>query len=204
MAATRTIARRMGLDEYFALELADDSRTELVYGECVVSPPPAEEHSDFVHALGEVLKRWTKHHKLGKVAIEVHMVLDKRLSLAYEPDITFVAAENDARRKKGRINGPADLCIEVFSPSERPWLRNRKFADYESYGVKWYWGIDPDPAEPRLEEYELVQSAYVCRAEIAGNAWFQPQIFPGLSFRLPPLMVHDLRGAVKGKAKRLM
>lgn len=204
MALARSTPARMRLDEYFELPPGEGQRTELVFGECVVTPPPAEEHSDFVHALGEILRRWVKHHGLGKIAIEINMVLDQRSSLAYAPDITFVAQENDARRKKGRIYGPADLCVEVFSPSDRPWLRNRKFADYESYGVKWYWAIDPDPAEPRLEEYELALGSYVSRAEITGSDWFQPGLFPGLYLRLPPLAHHDLAGAVKGKAKRLV
>ena len=194
-------AVRMSLAEYFELP-TDEERAELIFGECVGSPRPSEEHNDFVHDLGELLKRWTRHHGLGKVAIETDMVLDEPNDLAYAPDLLFVATANNARRRKGRIYGPADLCVEVLSPSERPWLRHRKFADYEQYGVGWYWIIDTE--EPRLEEYQLRGDSYVPRSEVFGADWFSPGLFAGLHLRLPPLLLGDLKAAVKGKAKRLM
>src|SRR3954451_11941206 len=104
---------RMRLQEYLALPV-DGERTELVFGELVVSPRPSEEHNDLVHDLAEILKRWVRHHGLGKVAVDIDMVLDERRDLVYAPDVLFVAAANDGRRRKGRVYGPADLCVEVF------------------------------------------------------------------------------------------
>ncbi len=182
----------------------DDFKAELVYGEYVMCPRPTDEHQDLVHDLGEVLKRWTRHLKLGKVSYDIDMVLDEARDLIYAPDLLFVARENEKRRRQGRVYGPADLCVEVFSPADRPRIRQRKFTDYEHYGVSWYWAITSDPNEPVLEENQLVNGVYVCRAEISGSAWFEPGLFPGLMIRLPPLLQGDVKAAVKGKAKRLL
>jgi Uma2 family endonuclease len=202
MTATTARAPRLSLKEYFALP-TDDERTELVFGECVVSPRPSEEHSDLVHDLAEILKRWVRHHQLGKVSIDIDVVFDEPKQLVYAPDILFTRKANRARRVKGRLYGVPDLCIEVLSPSERPWLQNRKFADYEEYGVRWYWTIAL-AEEPRIEEYELVDGSYICRQETGGMDWFSPGAFPNLHVRLSTLLTGDLKNAVKGKAKRLM
>jgi Uma2 family endonuclease len=196
--------RLMTTAEYLALP-TDDPASELIYGEVVMSPRPAFEHNVLLYCLVDLLMRWSRHFKLGQVSFDVDMVLDVRKALIYAPDLVFLAAANAARLKRGRIYGPADLCVEVLSPSDRPWIQNRKFADYEHYGVSWYWIIRPDSAAPAIEEHELVSGKYNCRAEIPGNAWFSPGLFPGLHFRLPPMIAgEDLKAAVKGKAKRLV
>jgi Uma2 family endonuclease len=116
----------------------------------------------------------------------------------------FLATDNLYRLKKGKVYGVADLVIEILSPSERPFLQNRKFTDYERCGIPWYWIIDPLADIPTLAEHQLVDGRYECRSEIAGEQWFEPGLFPGLVFRLPQLLAGDLKAAVKGKAKKLM
>lgn len=182
----------------------EEFKAELVYGDYLMCPRPTDEHQDLVHDLGDILKRWTRHFNLGKISFDIDMVLDESRNLVYGPDLLFVARENGQRRREGRLYGPADLCVEIFSPSDRPRIRQRKFADYENYGVRWYWTITPDPHEPQLEENELVDGVYVCRSEITGDAWFEPGLFPGLQIRLSALLAGDLKAAVKGKVKKLL
>jgi Uma2 family endonuclease len=194
----------MTTEEYLALP-TDDERSELIYGEVVVSPGATWEHNDVIYYIRHLVGRWVQHFKLGKICFDVDMVLDVAKALIYRPDLLFLITEHLARRKRGRVFGAADLCVEVLSPSDRPWLQNRKFADYESYGVSWYWIIRPDPQSPGIEEHELVGGKYVCRAEVSGDEWFKPGLFPGLIFRLAALIGgEDLKAAVKGKAKRLV
>jgi Uma2 family endonuclease len=197
--------RLMTTEEYLALPTDDGERTELIYGEVIVSPSAAWEHNDIIYYFRDLLGRWTRHFKLGKVCFDVDMVLDVVRALIYEPDLVFLMTAHAARRKKGRVYGPADLAVEVLSPSERPWLQNRKFADYERYGVSWYWIIRPDPKMPSIEEHELVDGKYILRTEAIGDAWFESALFPGLALRLPPMIAgEELKAAVKGKAKKLV
>ncbi len=202
--ARRTRAPRyMTVEEYLSGP-PDKFSGELIYGELVMSPKPSEHHQDIVGDLRDLLKRWVRFHDLGKVAHDIDMVLDEKLDVVYAPDVLFVAKEHNARRRKGRLYGPADLCVEVLSPADRPRVPRHKYQDYARYGVTWYWTINPHPDEPVIEEHELVKGAYVLRQEILGNKWFKPTLFPGLEFSLPLLMAGNLKAAVRGKAKRLV
>ncbi len=93
----------------------------------------------------------------------------------------------------------------MYSHGSQPdYVACRKFADYQRYGVPWYWSWYLNSSPPILEEYQLVNGRYECRSEIVGDQWFEPGVFPGLVFRLPQLLEGDLKAAVKGKAKKLM
>lgn len=198
------LEKQLSVREFLALPPDEQGRSELVYGAHVVSPSPSEFHNDLAHLLGEILRRWTQHHKLGKVGYDVDMILNEEDDLVYRPDLWFVSESNEKRRQGGRLFGAADLCVEILSASDKPWLRNRKFSDYESYGVSWYWVIWQNADPPFIEEYELRSGVYVLRSEVTGDVWFEPGLFPGLVFSLPRLMEGDLKKAVKGKAKKLV
>src|SRR5206468_2703044 len=111
---------------------------------------------------------------------------------------------NRRRFRAGRLNGPACLCVDVVRGTNPDFVACRRFADYQCYGVPWYWTIYPDREPTLLEECGLARGRYECRSEIAGEQWFEPGLFPGLVFRLPQLLAGDLKAAVKGKAKKLM
>lgn len=196
--------KRMTVREFLALPPDEAFETELVYGEMIVMAKPGADHNDHMVDLGDLIRRWVRHFGLGRLCFEIDMILDEENDLVYAPDLLFIASDNLPRLKKGRLYGPADLAIEILSLSNRPYLQERKFADYESYGIPWYWVIDPIAVEPTLREHQLIDGKYECRSEIAGEQWFEPGLFPGLVFRLPQLLKGDLKAAVKGKAKKLV
>jgi Uma2 family endonuclease len=154
--------------------------------------------------LGELLRRWIRHLKLGVLFFDNDLILDEDAALVYAPDLTFLLTENEANYRDEMVFAPVDLCVEILSPSERPSLQLRKYRDYEKHGIRWFWVIDQNSEQPTLTEYELVDGFYECRTEIVGDEWFEPGQFRGLAFRLPQLLAGDLKAAVKGNAKRLM
>ncbi len=203
-AARSTPPVRLTTAQYLALP-TDDERTELIYGELVMSPGATGEHNDLVYYIRHIVGRWAEHKKTGRVYFDIDMVLDEDGALVYRPDVLFFGVTRADRYKHGRLYGPADLCVEVRSPSDRPSVQRRKFADYERYGVAWFWIVNPDAPEPAIEEYENVDGKFVCRAEVAADQWFSPGLFPGLSLRLAPLLAGEgVKAAVKGRAKKLM
>jgi Uma2 family endonuclease len=167
-------------------------------------PKPREKHNRLLHNLGEMLRRWVRHMKLGQICFDIDMILDDENDLVYAPDLMFLSTLHQDRLKDGRIFGLADVSIEILSPTERRARQGRKFADYEAYGIPWYWIIEANDEKPTLEEHQLLKGRCQCRTEVVGAQWFAPGVFPGLVFRLPPLLDGDLKAAVKGKAKRFM
>jgi Uma2 family endonuclease len=190
--------------EFLALPPDEEYESALIYGRMIIMPRPRPKHNDFLHDLGEILKRWIRHMKMGRLFFDNDLILDEENALVYAPDLMFLSSDNADQYRDEMIFAPVDLCVEILSPSERPSLQLRKYRDYEKHGIRWFWVIDPSAEEPTLTEYELVDGLYECRAEVAGDQWFEPGLFPGLTFRLPQLLAGDLKAAVKGKAKRLM
>lgn len=202
-AARRLLAppRHLTTEQYLSGP-PDEFKAELIYGELVMSPRATDWHQELEHYLTHLLRCWTKAFDLGWVWHDLDMVLDERKDLVYRPDVLYLAKTHAARRKRRRVFGPADLCVEILSPSDKPLVRRRKFTDYERYGVAWYWIINV--AKETLEEHELVTGVYRCRHTMGGSDWFAPGLFPGLEFRLRPLIEGDLKNAVRGKAKKLV
>jgi Uma2 family endonuclease len=195
---------RMTAREFVSLPPDEHCETELLYGEVIVMAKPTPKHNRAIFHLGQIIDRWIRHMKLGLLFLDNDLILSEKDDLVYAPDLMFLATKNLGQYRDELVFGPVDLAIEILSRSNRPYLQERKFADYEAYGIPWYWVLDPLQEEPTLREHQLVKGKYICRTEIVGAEWFEPGLFPGLVFRLPQLLDGDLKGAVKGKAKKLM
>lgn len=96
----------------------DGQRHGLLDGEHVVSPSPVPEHQFFVTDLAELLNRFVREHRLGRVSVGP---LDVRLSKhnVLEPDVLFVSKERLGIVGPTNLGGPPDLVAEVLSPSTR-------------------------------------------------------------------------------------
>ena len=131
---------RMTADEYLALE--DDGRKyELISGVVVMSPSPTTKHQQVLMEIAYQVKAFLRQHSLGGLYPET----DIRLStnLVYRPGLVFIRAER-VRANWPRISEPPDLVVEVVSPESRRYDAETKRSDYERYGVREYWLIDPD------------------------------------------------------------
>ena len=79
---------------------------------------------------------------------------------AVQPDVIFIANERlDIIRE--RVEGAADLVVEVLSPGTRRRDRLDKRDLYEQHGVKEYWLVDPEARTVEVlflegGEYQLV------------------------------------------------
>jgi Uma2 family endonuclease len=182
----------------------DEKKTELIRGERVVAPSPSDRHQDVQVDLGHILRAWVGKQGLGWVWPDLDMVLDEKEGLVYRQDLLFLAREHADRRRQGRVFGPADLCGEILSPSDRPRLLRQKYTDYACFGVNWYWILNPDEKEPVIEENERVGEQDQVRSETVGDGWFQPAAFPGLQICIARLIGGDWKAAVKAKGKKFL
>ena len=61
----------------------------------------------------------------------------------YEPDCCFIAASRDKDPDSPVFFGVPDLIIEVISESNRTHDTVVKFRDYQRFGAREYWLVDP-------------------------------------------------------------
>ena len=71
-----------------------------------------------------------------------------------EPDVMFVAKVNAGRVTAKRLEGPADLIIEVVSDDSVGRDYDEKFIEYQDCGVQEYWIVDPRPRRNRALFYQ--------------------------------------------------
>ena len=144
---------KMSYEEFLAW--ADDIHAEWVNGEVIAFMPPNTIHQRITGFLFNLLSMYTHFFNLGEViAAPFEMrVFPGRSSR--EPDLIFVAREHLARLAAERLEGPADLAIELISDSSVARDRHDKFDEYQEAGVGEYWIIDPRPGKERADFYQL-------------------------------------------------
>ena len=132
--------REMSLQEW--LDLPEDTDGELVDGRLVEEEVPDALHESAVAWLITVLKTW-----LGPRGFVMGSELKTltREKTGRKPDLTVFLAGRPAPPKRGPIRQPADILVEVVSPSARDERRDRvdKMAEYAAFGVRYYWLLDP-------------------------------------------------------------
>lgn len=132
--------------------------------------------SDLQSWLQTLLYEFISIYQLGKLfTSRVAFKLTKKNSP--EPDIAFVSIKAAKRIKRGHVEGPPDLAIEIVSPDSAFRDYVQKLQLYEKAGVLEYWIIDPD--EQRATFYyrkgqQLVQGA------LAKHLWHS-KVLRGLS-----------------------
>jgi Uma2 family endonuclease len=139
--------------------------------------------------------------------------------LSREPDILFVTRENRARLTPQRLEGPADLAVEIISEESTTRDRVQKFAEYQQAGVREYWLIDPRPGQQQVTLYHLTDAGTYaaiasdeqgrCHSTVLPGFWLRPAwlwqeplpnpLLTLLSSRmLPPEALQALRDAMGG------
>jgi len=94
-----------------------------------------------------------------------------------EPDLLFVASEHLDRLRDLYLDGPADLAIEVTSPTSISRDRGEKYVEYESAGVREYWLIDPD--RQQAEFYQLGDDGRYRLAALDEEGRYHSKVLPG-------------------------
>ncbi|MFP4407236.1 MAG: Uma2 family endonuclease [Spirochaetaceae bacterium] len=166
---------RYSWQEY--LNWPTDERFELIEGVAyAMSPAPRRRHQEIS---GELFyQAYTALREGGcKVFaapfdVKLSSDEDNDAPTVVQPDLT-VCCDPEKLTEQG-MTGPPDLVVEIVSPESGIADRRRKFAVYESYGVKEYWIVDQD--EELVEVYVLKEgrlnraAVYAKDEELAGTA----------------------------------
>src|SRR5438105_2261853 len=113
--------------EDFCALVRDGQKADLIDGVIYMASPENVEANDLFFWLGTLMYLYVQTKKLGKIhGSRVACRLDDKN--APEPDILFVAEKNRGRVKRGGVEGPPDLAIEIVSPEsvERDYDKKRR------------------------------------------------------------------------------
>lgn len=145
---------RMSYAEFLA-QIDEHAHAEWVNGEAIIFMPPTSEHQDIAGFLIALLRAFVDFYRLGIVLPAPFEMKPTPDSHAREPDILFVAQVNRSRITDKKLEGPADLLIEIISPESVTRDRDDKFYEYQAAGVREYWVIDPRPRRQRADFWVL-------------------------------------------------
>lgn len=156
----------------------EDIHAEWDNGEVFVHMPPKSEHQRIVGYLYELLSLFVRLLNLGQV---ISAPFEMRLGgAAWEPDILVLRRENLKRLTDVRLEGPADLVIEVVSDESVRRDRDKKFGAYQSGGVSEYWVADSRPGRHRVDFYALDETGTYHLLATEDDERVASQVLPGL------------------------
>ncbi len=122
--------------------LPDDTKAELIDGELVYAMPASRAHNRVVGLVYTLLLAVAAKQGNGEAFTDQ---FEMRLGLQrFVPDASFVRTEHLDRVLPTRIEGPADLVVEVLSLDSVARDRGVKLRDYAAAGVQEYWLLDPE------------------------------------------------------------
>jgi Uma2 family endonuclease len=181
--ATRTHTRRRTGPynfEDFCEMVREDQKADLIDGVIYMASPENPDANKLFLWLASIMNIYARKKKLGEVyGSRVAFKLDEEHGP--EPDIAFILTEHLDRVKRGRVEGPADLAVEIVSPEsvERDYDHKREL--YEEHGIPEYWIIDE--MEETVTLLRLKRGKYrevrpkkgALHSEVLSGFWLRPE-----------------------------
>ena len=131
----------------------DGRRYELLDGVLIVSPRPTTIHQVVAGRLYGVLSSVCPED----LCVVPEPAVELGPQIEFDPDLVVVRMDQVGGAK---FTEPPLLVVEIRSPSTALVDLNRKKAAYERFGVASYWIVNPDPPQPELTVFELLEGRY--------------------------------------------
>jgi len=127
--------------EDFCLLVQDGQKADLMDGVIYMASPDNMDANDLFVWLMRLLADVVEINDLGKVngSRAAYRVNDRN---SPEPDVAFIRRGRTNLVRRGFVNGPPDLAMEIVSPEsvERDYETKREL--YQDAGVEEYWIVD--------------------------------------------------------------
>ncbi len=165
------------------LELAvGDIRAEWANGEVVILMPPSDKHQVVAGFLHAVMLLLVHAFDLGEVRIAPLAMRALPGGAVREPDILFVAAAHRDRLTAQRLDGPADLVVEIVSTESVVRDRDEKFFEYQEAGIPEYLLLDPRLGRERVDLYRLTDEGTYLAVLPDAEGRYHSVVLPGFWF----------------------
>ncbi len=127
-------------DDFCAL-VREDQKADLIDGIIYMASPDNTDANRLNGWLYTLISIFARRMDLGEVFFSrVAFRLDSRNGP--EPDIAFVRKDRLNLVKRGRVDGPPDLAVEIVSPDSVERDYGKKRDKYERFGIREYWIVD--------------------------------------------------------------
>lgn len=172
----------MSYEEWLAWP-GSQRHSEWAYGEAIVLMPGTYLHANLVAFLTTLLRIFARRLDLGTVLAAPMQMRLTDPDVAREPDVLFITKEHFGWLERTRLNGPADLVIEVVSDDSVGRDRGLKFDEYERAGVPEYWIADPRPGRQRFDAWILREDGKFAAAQPEDDGRYTSSVLPGFWLR---------------------
>jgi Uma2 family endonuclease len=98
------------------------------------------------------------------------------------PDLMFVATENLGRLQRTRLEGPADIVVEIVSPESRHRDSVDKLGEYEQGGVREYWLLDQPLSEAKF--FGLGEDGRYHLLPLEADGTFRSRVLPDVWLKM--------------------
>jgi Uma2 family endonuclease len=160
-------------DDFYRMA-GEDSDWEYLDGRIVVHSPASRRHEDLFRFLLTLLSGYLGERKGATVlGSRYPMRLDGRWSP--EPDLLVVRDRRRDLLTPRRLEGPADLVIEIASDSDPGLDVREKLPRYREAGIEEIWLVDPFDKRVIAE----TRSAETYRPRILDCGRLESQVVPG-------------------------
>lgn len=160
--------------------------TELVAGELAEQPMPTIQHGAVCAAITMLLGYWARMGRHGAVMSNDSFVMtDRNPDTVRGPDCLFISAAklpNGKLPAEGILTFPADLTIEVLSPSDRWTEVLDKVLEYLRSGVTEVWVIDPEQRSVTIHRPDVAALHFD-----GDDLLTRPEFLPGFECRVSDL-----------------
>lgn len=178
---TKPVAgERMTFEEFLEREF-DHQYYEWVDGEAVEMPPIELKHAELREWVSVLLGMYVQTKAIGKVLGEPFLMKTGPTLPGRSPDLFFLSNARLGQLERLTLRGPADLVIEISSPSTCGVDRGRKFREYEAGGVGEYWLLDP---LRKTAEFFVLEDGTFTPADVDEANCYSSRTFLGIQFEV--------------------
>lgn len=185
------LATGISFDEFVNSPQFYGRRVEWVEGEVIEKMSVSLPHALLTSFLVALLGLAAELSEGGHVLADQFLMRLEDQQRGREPDIIYVAPENESRLLDNYLDGPADLAIEVISRGSEAIDRGVKFEEYERGGVREFWLLDPHRREAL---FYIRDECGLFRPGVVQDGVFQSAVLPLVRLRVewlweqPPIM----------------
>lgn len=147
------IVKPFASEDDFYRDAGEDSDWEYLDGRIVMHPPASDRHEDLFRFLLTLLSAYLDATRTGLVrGSRYPMRLDARWSP--EPDLLVVRPDKRHLLTRTRLEGPADLVVEIASDSDPGLDTREQLPRYREAGIEEIWLVNPFEQSLRAETRE--------------------------------------------------